>query len=574
MTSSTPNIGYENEEKPTVDIGYDEELREVISENQTTVDTTEEDQPEVEFTNNFDSKKIFNSNKSWLDWDTEYDFSDYTNTFLQDGGEPFDLYAEPNDKTRNIFNKTIDFSVGEDTVPNLEARLNFLSVYDFVKGNQATNLGFDNKPIKGLRDRQQFFKLIKQETGFTGEEFLGNKISREDVESEDFQKGLANVMKYYEDKGFTINRLQADDESQLNKVAKGMGIEIGVGMTADYVFSPLLFGKGKWAKALYALGQWGVGYFANVEAQKQRLKEEDRVNFKPNNNEAFAAGFTQIIPFGVTTKGWKGVAASGAYGSTIATTETFLRDILGDDVTLEEYFTNAGLGAGFGASFKGSIEGLDKIFTKYKGFKYDKLNNIFNLNKKDIQIVEEAADNINKATKVLKNDIESKGENYDNIGEKLKNEGSGTSSQTNTKPIDGSARTYVIPNQFRNTKPNYGDAPIIFESDFDKMAWYLRHKKTKPPKNADKILESFISQGFTEAEIRQHGTNIHEKIKQIVIDKTGNAKAGQGNTVGLTIEVPADNKYSGTVQTKITNKKQNLGDLTKNPQSVAFIKHT
>ena len=314
------------------------------------------------------------------------------------------------------------------------------------------------------------------------------------------------------------------------------------------------------------------GDLESFQYAEDNLLDKITENFKPNNNEAFAAGFTQIIPFGVTTKGWKGVAASGAYGSTIATTETFLRDILGDDVTLEEYFTNAGLGAGFGASFKGSIEGLDKIFTKYKGFKYDKLNNIFNLNKKDIQIVEEAADNINKATKVLKNDIESKGENYDNIGEKLKNEGSGTSSQTNTKPIDGSARTYVIPNQFRNTKPNYGDAPIIFESDFDKMAWYLRHKKTKPPKNADKILESFISQGFTEAEIRQHGTNIHEKIKQIVIDKTGNAKAGQGNTVGLTIEVPADNKYSGTVQTKITNKKQNLGDLTKNPQSVAFIK--
>ena len=34
----------------------------------------------------------------------------------------------------------------------------------------------------------------------------------------------------------------------------------------------------------------------------------------------------------------------------------------------------------------------------------------------------------------------------------------------------------------------------------------------------DQILESFISQGFTEAEIRQHGTNLHEKIKQIVID--------------------------------------------------------
>ena len=571
MTSSTPNLGFQ-EQDVTEDIGFTEEPTTDIGTDNTITDTTtvNQQEPEFEFTNNFDNKKIFSMNKSWLDWDTEYDFSDYTNTFLQQGDEEFDLYAEPNDKTRNIFKHTIDFSILEDTAPSLEARLRFLSVYDFIKGNQFTNLGFNNKPIKGLRDRQQFFKLIKQETGFTGEEFLGNKIPREKVESEEFQKGLANVMKHYEDKGFTINMLEADDESQLNKLAKGMGIEIGVGMTADYVFAPLLMGNG-WSKAIYALGQWSVGYLANVEAQKQRVKEEDRVNFKPNQNEAFAAGFTQIIPFGVTLKGWKGVAASGAYGGTIATTETFLRDILGDDVSLDEYYASFGLGTVFGTGLKGSIEGLDKIFTKYKNFRYDKINNIFNLNKKDVQVVEEAAENINKANKILKNDIESKGENYDNIGEKLKNEGSGTSSQTNTKPIDGSARTYIMPSQFKNTKPNYGNAPIIFESDFDKMSWYLRYKKTKPPAKADLILKSFITQGFTEAEIRQHGTNLHEKIKQIVIDKTGSPQAGQGNTVGLTIEVPADAKYSQEVQTTITGKKQDLGDLTKNPQSVAFI---
>jgi len=566
MTSSTPNLGFQ-EEDINEDIGFSDD---VTNTDRSTINEIQEE-PKIEFQNVFDNKKIFNMDKSWIDWDIEYNFSDYTNTFLQNGEEPFDLYAESNDKTRNIFNKTIDFSVGEDTVPNLEPRLKFLSVYDFIKGNQFSNLGFNNKPIKGLRDRKQFFNLIKKETGFTGEEFLGNKIPREKVESEEFQKGLANVMKHYEDKGFTINMLEADDESQLNKLAKGMGIEIGVGITADYVFAPLLAGNG-WSKAIYALGQWSVGYLANVEAQKQRVKEEDRVNFKPNQNEAFAAGFTQIIPFGVTLKGWKGVAASGAYGGTIATTETFLRDILGDDVSLDEYYASFGLGTAFGAGLKGSIEGLDKIFTKYKNFRYDKINNIFNLNKKDVQVVEEAAENINKANKVLKNDIESKGENYDNIGEKLKNEGSGTSSQTNTKPIDGSVRTYIMPNQFKNSKPNYGDAPIIFQSDFDKMAWYLRYKKTKPPKYADKILESFITQGFTEQEIRQHGTNLHEKIKQIVIDKTGSAKAGQGNTVGLTIEVPADAKYSQEVQTSITGKKQNLGDLTKNPQSVKFIK--
>ena len=571
MTSSTSNIGFENEEKPTVNIGVDEQLQEVISENQTTDNTQEEQQPEVEFENVFDNKKIFNMDKSWIDWDTEYNFSDYTNTFLQDGEEPFDLYAEPNDKTRNIFNKTIDFSVGEDTVPNLEARLKFLSVYDFIKGNQFTNLGFNNKPITRPNDRKEFFELIKRETGYSGGEFLSNKIPIDVVESEEFQNGLANVMKHYEDKGFTITMLEADDESELNKLAKGLGIEIGVGVTADYVFAPLLMGN-NWAKAIYVLGQFTVGYYANIEAQKQRAKTEDKVNFEVNQNEAIAAGTVQIIPFGVTLKNWKGVAASGVYGSTIATTETFLRDILGDEVTLKEYYTNAGLGLGFGATLKGSIEGLDKIFTKYKGFKFDKANKIFNLSKKEVQVVEEANENINKATKILKNDIESKGENYDNIGQKLKNEGSGTSSQTNTRPIDGSVRTYIMPNQFKNTKPNYGDAPIVFQSDFDKMAWYLRYKKTKPPKYADQILESFINQGFTEAEIRQHGTNLHEKIKQIVIDKTGSAQAGRGNTVGLTIEVPADAKYSQEVQTSITGKKQNLGDLTKNPQSVAFIK--
>ena len=173
MTSSTPNIGFE-EEKPTEniglgqessaeDIGFTEEpITDIGFGDVTNTDRSkinqQEEQPSVEFTNNFDNKKIFSSNKSWLDWDTEYDFSDYTNTFLQGGDEEFDLYAEPNDKTRNIFNKSIDFSIGEDTTPNLESRLKFLSVYDFIKGNQLTNLGFNNKPIKGLRDRQRYFK--------------------------------------------------------------------------------------------------------------------------------------------------------------------------------------------------------------------------------------------------------------------------------------------------------------------------------------------------------------------------------------------------------------------------------
>ena len=116
MTSSTPNLGFQ-EQDVTVDIGFTEEPTTDIGTDNTTTDTTtvNQQEPEFEFTNNFDNKKIFSMNKSWLDWDTEYDFSDYTNTFLQQGDEEFDLYAEPNDKTRNIFKHTIDFSILEDT---------------------------------------------------------------------------------------------------------------------------------------------------------------------------------------------------------------------------------------------------------------------------------------------------------------------------------------------------------------------------------------------------------------------------------------------------------------------------
>ena len=76
-----------------------------------------------------------------------------------------------------------------------------------------------------------------------------------------------------------------------------------------------------------------------------------------------------------------------------------------------------------------------------------------------------------------------------------------------------------MPNQFKRTKPNYGSASIIFESDFDKLAWSLRLGKKNPPQKEQEMLQAFISQGFTEKEIRLHGANIHKKIKGIVTEK-------------------------------------------------------
>ena len=42
FTPANNDIGFENEEKPTVDIGIDQKLQEVGYEDETTVDTTEE----------------------------------------------------------------------------------------------------------------------------------------------------------------------------------------------------------------------------------------------------------------------------------------------------------------------------------------------------------------------------------------------------------------------------------------------------------------------------------------------------------------------------------------------------
>ena len=44
-----------------------------------------------------------------------------------------------------------------------------------------------------------------------------------------------------------------------------------------------------------------------------------------------------------------------------------VRDLLGDDVTRDEYLLSLGFGGAFGAGFKGSLEGLSGIFNKVKG---------------------------------------------------------------------------------------------------------------------------------------------------------------------------------------------------------------
>ena len=338
------------------------------------------------------------------------------------------------------------------------------------------------------------------------------------------------------------------EKQNLKGLAKGLGLEIGVGLGADAALAPLLAG-GPVGIAAYGGGQFAIGYFANIQAQKLRgVKDISQA-------EAIAAGLFQIIPAGSTAKiGKGGLKKAAMQGAGFATGETFVRDLLGDDVSRDEYLASIGLGGAFGVGFKGSIDGLGSIFKKIKDktpAEADKL-----LTKKDKKIIDEAVNNLDEVGKKQQTDLQNKGVNINK------------QNQVVTRP-------FVMPNQFKRTKPNYGSASIIFESDFDKLAWSLRLGKKNPPQKEQEMLQAFISQGFTEKEVRLHGANIHKKIKSIVTEKTGSATASPSNTQGLTIEVPADAKYAGEVQTtlnKLDSKKQDLGDTTKNPQQISFIK--
>jgi len=396
------------------------------------------------------------------------------------------------------------------------------------------------KPKNIFQEDQSF---IDFDTVYNADETINNFYLNEtdgiDFSSEEFNKTR---------KAFTSLTEPTDNKQNLKGLAKGLGLEVGVGLGADAALAPLLT-LGPFGIAAYGGGQFAIGYYTNIQAQKLRgVKEISQA-------EAVAAGLLQIVPAGSTAKiGKGGLRKAALQGAGFATGETFIRDILGDDVSRNEYLASIGLGGAFGTVFKGSIDGLGGVFKKIKDktpLEADKI-----LTKKDKKIIDEAVNNLDQVGKKQQVDLESKGVNIEQQKQTVE-------------------RTFVMPNQFKRTKPNYGSASIVFESDFDKLAWSLRLGKKNPPQKEQEMLQAFISQGFTEKEIRLHGANIHKKIKGIVTEKTGSATASPSNTKGLTIEVPADAKYAGGVKTslnKLDSKKQDLGDVSKNPQQISFIK--
>ena len=552
------------------------------------------------------------SDQSLLNFDTKYDFSDFVNsTFME--GEPFDFATANFDYPANIYNDLV-LEEGDDIgISITPAQIKHLSFYQFMKGDQFTDSGFSNKPITRPNDRKEFFKIFKEYTGYSGGEFLNNSIPVDIINSDKFQTDLDRVIQYYEDKGFKINILELED-NELKKIGKSLGINIGGGIAADYVFAPFLVTPKTWP--IYFVGQFLIGYELDKAAQRAELGIPTNYSgsVELNNKRAISSGLIQLIPYGVTQKGWQGFTKSVAFGSTLGVSDTFMRDLMGDEtIRSSDYWTSLGFGGAFGGSFKLGIDGLGSVLQKFDGIKLKNIEDV-ELTKKDIETLDESINVIKEGVEATNNKLEVESGNKQNFDEQLKEELSGSkvkdteevnvkdTEEVNVKDTEEvnvknvveettvkdteevnvkgtevvETQTFVAPENYAKTKPRYGSALLKFQSDFDKLSWSLRNGRKVKSQNDGKMLKVFLDQGFTEKEVRLHGDKVHAKIKSIVKQITGSPSATASNTKGLDLDIPILKDYAGKVQTKLnklsTDTDLDLGNSQLNPQKMQRIK--
>ena len=398
-----------------------------------------------------------------------------------------------------------------------------------------TDSNFNNKqPIRGFKKVKGLFSDV--EANFLDpindniykqtESFLDWDI---DV---DLEKSLNNF--YTRGDEGTYKDIKGDPYKQ----AAGLGIEVGSGVLTDQLTVGLLAG-GPVGIGAYGVINFGSGFGSSILAQKTR--GEDNINY----GEAISAGLIQMIPFGSTAKiGKGGLKRAALQGASTAVADRQIQKLINEQELLSptEFATSATLGAGLGLTFKGAIEGLESLSKKFAGKTAQEINNTITKEEK-IQ-VDEIVKQASESKKILNqqpNNIEA---------------------NETTKP----KRVFQLPKSLQRMKPRYGLASIQFESELDQVAYIIRSGKTKS-KAEDRIVAALEAQGFSKAEIKAHGVKVHQKVKDMVTEMTGSAKASPDNTSGLILKIPADAKYFGeSVSTVAKKKKQDLGDTSKTPQ--------
>ena len=537
----------------------------------------EKDQNEQPVDTNLNNE-IVNSSFTNVFKETNYtptfNFDDYVNeTFFDE--ETFDFAGQDFSITNNIFNDLTEEKPQKDleVTDNL---LKYIGVSEYITKGDVSR-----KP----KTRINVEKIFKETTGYSFSDVENNKISKDIIESDQFQEGLNNFYNQFSSK---ITIPDKNDNAVLQQVG-GLGYEIGGGLLADAALTPLLaFGPKGWL--VYGLGQFSLNAYFNIEAQNIRYGQsltgnEDLFSWP----EVFSSGLVGTIPLGTELKGLKGMFRSGIYGGTLSTSEAFLRDIFREDLDWQDYALSLGFGAGFGAGLKGSIEGLEGLYRKYEGLDLSSIKKLWT--EEDTKITKKAVDDLGKVKNKIDEKIEAEGGDVKKIQQKIDEEvakvKTGETEDTTTKkvkPEDTSTvksevtqeLTFEAPEAYKRTKPRYGSATIQFQSDFDKLSWSLRNGKKKKAQNDAKILKVFLDQGFTEKEVRLHGDKVHAKLKSIVKEQTGSASASVTNTQGLNFEVPILKDFAGKVQTKLNKLDSqddlDLGNTQLNPQKMNRIK--
>lgn len=211
----------------------------------------------------------------------------------------------------------------------------------------------------------------------------------------------------------SINRFYMDDspvafvdegnENDVNnaalKQAAGIGLEIGGGIATDYATAPLLLG-GPFGIGAYGVLNFGSGFGTNIAAQKTRGNED--IDY----GEAIAAGLIQMIPFGSTGKGVKGVVGAGIQGSVTAIGDQQIQTAINEQrvLTPKELRDYGAFGAVFGTGFKGSIDSIGKLsnsfIKKYSGKTAEEINQLITPNEiKKLEKLNVEVDNANSNIK-------------------------------------------------------------------------------------------------------------------------------------------------------------------------------
>ena len=176
--------------------------------------------------------------------------------------------------------------------------------------------------------------------------------------------------------------------NQAFRQAGGLGTEIGTGILTDLgtksLITPFaLSATGGWSAAAYGVINFGSGYASNVAAQKIR---GDKFSY----GEAIAAGLFQMIPFGSTGKGIKGLAGAGLQGAVTAGGETTVRTAIDEQrlPTTGELGTATAFGTAFGTGFKGTLDYLSKKFAGKSVAEIDKI-----ITKEDKNLIDKLLEN-------------------------------------------------------------------------------------------------------------------------------------------------------------------------------------